>query len=149
MVIYEWGEDQLVAAYNSDFRYYNFCNSSERDFHSRKCSFHLRFDLSGLAQSTPQQDKLTNNGNYIHLVHYPGCQRLLCAVSGFESSKWPTQKARFFSPLAWKTTKLVLIVNTANCRYRTIFFLTPRAAYKGTLCDAFIETWTTKAWTWW
>ena len=39
------------------FGYYNFLNSSERDFHSRKCSFHSSFDLSGLAQSTPQHDK--------------------------------------------------------------------------------------------
>ena len=34
-----------------------FLNSSERDFHSRKCSsFMTSFDLSGLAQS-PQHDK--------------------------------------------------------------------------------------------
>lgn len=39
-----------------------------------------------------------------------------------------------------------------HCNYKilwTMFFLTPRAVYKGTLCDAFIETWTTKGWTWW
>ena len=39
------------------FRYYNFFTPSERDFHSRKCSFHSSFDFSGLAQSTPQHDK--------------------------------------------------------------------------------------------
>ena len=39
------------------FGYYNFFTPSERDFHSRKCSFHSSFDLSGLAQSTPQHDK--------------------------------------------------------------------------------------------
>ena len=37
------------------FRYYNFF-SSERGFHSRKCSFQPSFDLSGLAQSTPQRN---------------------------------------------------------------------------------------------
>ena len=39
------------------FGYYNFFNSSDRDFHSSKCSFHSSFDLSGLAQQTPQHDK--------------------------------------------------------------------------------------------
>ena len=39
------------------FGYYNFFTSSERDFHSRKCSFLSSFDLSGLTQSTPQHDK--------------------------------------------------------------------------------------------
>ena len=38
------------------FAYCIFFNSSERDFHSRKCSFHSSFDLSGLGQSTPQHD---------------------------------------------------------------------------------------------
>ena len=40
-----------------DVGYDNFFTPSERDFHSRKCSFHSSFDLSGLAQSTPQHDK--------------------------------------------------------------------------------------------
>ena len=39
------------------FRYYNFFNSSKSDFHSRKCNFYSTFDLSGLAQSAPQDDK--------------------------------------------------------------------------------------------
>ena len=39
------------------FGYCNFFTPSERDFHSRKCSFHSSFDLSGLAQATPQHDK--------------------------------------------------------------------------------------------
>ena len=39
------------------FGYYNYFTPSKRDFHSRKCSFHSSFDLSGLAQSTPQHDK--------------------------------------------------------------------------------------------
>ena len=39
------------------FGYYNFFTPSERDFHSRKCSFLSSFDLSGLSQSTPQHDK--------------------------------------------------------------------------------------------
>ena len=39
------------------YGYYNFFTPSERDFHSRKCSFYSRFGLSGLAQSTPQHDK--------------------------------------------------------------------------------------------
>ena len=39
------------------FGYYNFFTPSERDFQSRKCSFHSSIDLSGLAQSTPQHDK--------------------------------------------------------------------------------------------
>ena len=39
------------------FGYYNFFTPSERDFRSRKCSFHSSFDLPGLAQSTPQHDK--------------------------------------------------------------------------------------------
>ena len=39
------------------FQYYNFFNSSDRDFHSSKCSFHSSFDLSGLAQQTPQHNK--------------------------------------------------------------------------------------------
>ena len=39
------------------FGYYNFFTPSERDFHSRKCSYHSSVDISGLAQSTPQHDK--------------------------------------------------------------------------------------------
>ena len=39
------------------FGYCKFFTPSECDFHSRKCSFHSSFDLSGLAQSTPQHDK--------------------------------------------------------------------------------------------
>ena len=31
-------------------------------------------------------------------------------------------------------------VNSVISGHCTTFFLTPRAAYKGTLCDAFIET---------
>ena len=49
------------------FGYYNFFTPSKRDLHSRKCSFHSSFDLSGLAQSTPQHDK-QNNGNSVRCL---------------------------------------------------------------------------------
>ena len=40
-----------------DVRILQFFNSSKRDFHSRKCSFHSSFDPSGMGQSAPQHDK--------------------------------------------------------------------------------------------
>ena len=49
-----------------DIRILYFFNSSERDF-SRKCSFHSRFDLSGLAQSTPQHDSQVSQITVIKL----------------------------------------------------------------------------------
>ena len=48
MVINRWNE-------RSDYIY--FLNSSERDCHSRKWSFHSSFDLSGLAQSAIPHNK--------------------------------------------------------------------------------------------
>ena len=52
-----------------------FFNSSEGDFHSRKCSFHSSFDLSGL-QSTPQHDKqitvnrLHSSGTFARILNF-------------------------------------------------------------------------------
>ena len=47
----------MIKCWNGRSDIISFCNSSRHNFNSRKCSFHSRFDLSGLAQSTPQHDK--------------------------------------------------------------------------------------------